>query len=81
MVATLPPWIDEVVLRLLAKVRDERFQSTEEFLDALPAGRESRRLAPEDADGDRQRGVDGGAARRARAAGRRGHADAARRGA
>jgi eukaryotic-like serine/threonine-protein kinase len=46
-VSTLPPWIDEVVLRLLAKVREERFQSTEEFLDALVAGRESRRLAPE----------------------------------
>jgi serine/threonine protein kinase len=46
-VATLPPWIDEIVLRLLAKVREERFQSTEEFLDALLAGRDSRRLAPE----------------------------------
>jgi serine/threonine protein kinase len=46
-VATLPPWIDDVVLRLLAKVREERFQSTEEFLDALVAGRDSRRIAPE----------------------------------
>ena len=49
MVPTLPPWIDETVLRLLAKVREERFQSTEELLDALLAGRESRRIAPEEA--------------------------------
>ena len=46
-VPTLPPWIDDVVLRLLAKVREERFQSTEEFLGALQAGRESRRVSSE----------------------------------
>ncbi|HXU69236.1 MAG TPA: serine/threonine-protein kinase [Polyangia bacterium] len=46
-VPTLPPWIDELTLRLLAKVREERFQSTEEFLDALQAGRESRRVSSE----------------------------------
>jgi len=44
--ANLPPWIDELVVRLLAKVREERFQSTEEFLDALLAARDSRRIAP-----------------------------------
>ena len=48
-VKELPPWIDEVVLRLLAKVREERFQSTEELLDALIAGRETRRIAPDEA--------------------------------
>ena len=45
LVTSLPPWIDQVVLRLLAKAREERFQSTEELVDALIAGRESRRLA------------------------------------
>src|SRR5262249_54629989 len=44
VVASLPNWIDEVVLRLLAKEREHRFQSTDEFLDALRAGRESRRI-------------------------------------
>jgi serine/threonine-protein kinase len=47
VVASLPPWIDEVVLRLLAKEREQRFQSTEELLDALLAGRQSGRLASE----------------------------------
>jgi serine/threonine-protein kinase len=47
VVASLPVWIDEVVLRLLAKDREQRFQSTDELLDALRAGRESRRIAPE----------------------------------
>ncbi|HEY2749326.1 MAG TPA: serine/threonine-protein kinase [Polyangia bacterium] len=49
VVATLPPWIDDIVVRLLAKAREERFQSTEELLEALLAGRESRRIAPEEA--------------------------------
>jgi serine/threonine-protein kinase len=49
VVASLPPWVDEVVLRLLAKAPEQRFQSTDEFLDAIRAGRESRRLAPEEA--------------------------------
>ncbi len=49
LVPSLPTWIDDVVVRLLAKVREERFQSTEELLDALLAGRESRRIAPDEA--------------------------------
>jgi serine/threonine-protein kinase len=49
VVASLPNWIDDVVLRLLAKAREQRFQSTDELLDALRAGRESRRLAPDEA--------------------------------
>ena len=47
VVPSLPPWIDEIVLRLLAKAREERFQSTDELLDALLAGQQSRRIAPE----------------------------------
>jgi serine/threonine protein kinase len=47
MVPTLPPWIDDLVLRLLAKAREQRVQSIEEFLDALQAGRESRRVSSE----------------------------------
>jgi len=47
VVPSLPPWIDEVVLRLLAKEREQRFQSTDELLDAIRAGQQSRRIAPE----------------------------------
>jgi len=46
-VPTLPPWVDEIVLKLLAKQREERFQSTEEFVEALLAARESRRVSSE----------------------------------
>jgi serine/threonine protein kinase len=46
-VPTLPAWIDELVLRLLAKKREERLQSTEEFIEALQAWRESRRVSSE----------------------------------
>jgi serine/threonine-protein kinase len=47
VVASLPPWIDEIVLRLLAKEREQRYQSTEELLDAFVAGRQSGRAAPD----------------------------------
>jgi serine/threonine protein kinase len=38
LVAGIPPWVDAVVLRLLAKKPEERFQSTAELLAALDAG-------------------------------------------